>query len=148
MSTVYLGLGSNLGNRQENILRALHLLEEAGIPIQKRSTIIETDPIGGPIQGRFLNAVVKTETSYSPQTLLKKIKSIEKKLGRIKTIENGPRPIDIDILLYDDVEIKSEGLTIPHPRMFDRAFVLKPLKEIDPGILLKYENDHNLKNPS
>ncbi|HNV23790.1 MAG TPA: 2-amino-4-hydroxy-6-hydroxymethyldihydropteridine diphosphokinase [Candidatus Omnitrophota bacterium] len=148
MPTIYLGIGSNLGNRRENIVEALKLLEEAGIPITQRSSIIETDPVGGPPQGKFLNAVIKTESSFSPKTILKKIKSIEKKMGRIKTIDNGPRPIDIDILLYDNIELNTKDLTIPHPRMLERAFVLQPLKELNPDFLLRYENNHTTQNPS
>ncbi|MBF0521861.1 MAG: 2-amino-4-hydroxy-6-hydroxymethyldihydropteridine diphosphokinase [Candidatus Omnitrophica bacterium] len=135
MSIVFLGLGSNIGIRQKNITDALDSLECCGVHIQKCSTIIETEPVGGPPQGKFLNAVAKAETLLTPEKLLKETQTIEKKLGRLKTVINGPRTIDIDILLYDDLRISMPELTIPHPRMFEREFVLKPLSEIAPEII-------------
>lgn len=142
MAIVYLGIGSNMGNREKNIRDALALLSTLNITILKRSTIMESDPVGGPPQQKYLNAVIKAKTSLSPQDLLINLKSIEHQMGRIKTIKNGPRPIDIDILLYDNVHIQTSTLTIPHPRMLERDFVLRPLKEIEPDIikLLKSES--------
>jgi len=102
MSTVYLGLGSNLGDRLDNIEQAVASLEDNGILILKQSTIIETEPVGGPPQEKFLNAVVQALTDLAPDKLLTVLKSIEKQQGRVKTVANGPRPIDLDILLYDD----------------------------------------------
>lgn len=132
MTTVYLSLGSNLGNRELNIQKAIYHLENSGIFIEETSSVIETDPVGGPPQGKFFNTVLKVETSYSPHQLLQTIKSIEQKMGRKKTIINGPRVIDIDILLFDDQSIHTPELTIPHPRMKERDFVMRPLKEIAP----------------
>ena len=129
MPIAYLGLGSNLGDREANIRTACALLKEKGIKILKQSSIIETDPIGGPSQGKFLNAVVKVKTQLSPHNLLAELKAIEKKLGRVKTVENGPRPIDIDILIYDNIKLTTAELTIPHPRMLKREFVMTPLRE-------------------
>jgi len=129
--TIYLGLGSNLGDRKSNILQAIDKMKNIGIEILQCSSIIETDPVGGPKQEKFLNAVVKAKTELSPQILLGRLKEIEKKLGRIKTELNGPRTIDIDILLYDNLHVSSDELTIPHPRMFERDFVMEPLREID-----------------
>lgn len=135
MSTIYLGLGSNLGDRRANIERSISLLVSNGLSLQKHSTVIETDPVGGPEdQGKYLNSVLKAETTLSPAELLQLINKIEKKLGRIRTIVNEPRTIDIDILLYDNIETNEPDLTIPHPRMFERNFVLGPLKEIEPDL--------------
>lgn len=134
MSIAYLGIGSNMGDRAKNICDALKFLETYDIEILKRSTLIETEPVGGPPQGKFLNGAVKIQTFLNPEDLLKCLKSIEVQLGRIKTIVNGPRPIDLDILLYDDLTVKTPDLTIPHPRMFEREFVLCPLREINENI--------------
>jgi 2-amino-4-hydroxy-6-hydroxymethyldihydropteridine diphosphokinase len=99
--------------------------------ILKSSRIIETEPVGGPIgQGRFLNAVLKIKTALTPQTLLKKLKNVEKELGRRRAVRFGPRPIDLDILLYGNEIIKNKRLEIPHPRMFARDFVIIPLLEL------------------
>lgn len=132
MATVYLGLGSNLGNRKSNIKSALIYLGKNEVEVKKISTIIETEPVGGPRQSKFLNAVIEAETRLNPEDLLALIKIIEQKLGREKTAVNAPRPIDIDILLYDRVRIDTPQLTIPHPRMLVRDFVLNPLREIAP----------------
>lgn len=96
---------------------------------------METDPVGGPPQPKFLNAVAKIETRLSPVELLNQCHGIEKELGRVRDVPNGPRPIDLDILLYDRLVLDTPRLTIPHPRMFERAFVLEPLKEIEPALL-------------
>ena len=139
-SIVYLGLGSNLGNREANIHLAIERLKPF-IEIKKISRIIETDPVSGPKQGKYLNAVLKAETLFSPQKLLNLAKGIEKEFGRKKTIPNAPRPIDIDILLYDNQEIHSSELTIPHPRMFEREFVMTPLREIAPDVVQKFQSE-------
>ncbi len=137
MSIVYIGMGSNLGQREENIQKAISLLEKQN-KILKISTIIETDPVGGPPQGKFLNAVVKMETALEPLDLLKVLQNIEQQLGRVRTIPNAARTIDLDILLYDKISMQTPELTIPHPRMFEREFVLKPLKEIASEIVGAY----------
>lgn len=134
MATIYLGLGSNLGDRDQNIRKALDLFAAKSISLENISTIIETEAVGGPIQGKFLNAAVKAHTDLSPHALLNAIQDIEKTLGRTRTIRNGPRTIDIDILLYDDLRLDLPDLVIPHPRISARAFVLEPLKEIAPEI--------------
>ena len=126
----YIGIGSNMGRRKANIHKALEFLKRQNIKIKKISRIIETEPVDGPRQAKFLNAAVKTETDLSPQRLLDILKDIEKKMGRKKTIKNGPRPIDLDILLYADKIIKSKRLTVPHPRMLKRDFVMVPLLEV------------------
>ncbi len=127
----YLGAGSNLGNRRANIKKALDYLRKTkGIKIEKSSRIYETQAQGGPAQGKFLNAAIKIKTSATPHLLLKTLKRIEKDLGRKKNVRFGPRKIDLDILLYGNKIIKRKGLVIPHPRMFTREFVLRPLREI------------------
>ncbi len=130
MAIVYLGLGSNMGNREKHIHDALDLLTQKNIAVIAISSLIETDPVGGPPQGKFLNGALRAETDLSPEELLICLKTIEKELGRKTSIKNGPRPIDIDILLYDNISIKTPTLTIPHPRMKQRDFVMRPLKEI------------------
>ncbi len=132
MAVVYLGLGSNVGNRGEYLHRATEKLRQAGMVILKTSSVIETHPVGGPPQGDFLNCVIQVETDLSPRELLSATSTIEQDLGRIRTIPNGPRTIDIDILLYDHQTIQEPNLIIPHPRMHDREFVMNPLREIAP----------------
>jgi len=129
---VYLGLGSNLGDREKNIAQALELLGEGGRVVAV-SPLYETDPVGltGPL---FLNAVVLYQTELGPHELLSFIKGIEARLGRKPVLP--PRPIDIDILLYGDLVMKSETLTIPHPRLVERAFVLVPLAELAPELVV------------
>lgn len=131
MKIAYLGIGSNLGNRSKHIELAIERLKEIPqIIVEKVSTIYETDPVGGPPQGKFLNGVIKIKTDLSPQELLKRLNEIEGCLGRVRTVTFGPRAIDLDILTYGDFEINEENLTIPHPRMNEREFVLKGLREI------------------
>ena len=140
MSIVFLGLGSNLGNRAKNLHQAIELLEKNKIQTLKSSSIIETEPVGGPPQNKYLNAVVMAETTLTPFKLLNLIQTIEKQLGRVRVVANGPRTIDIDILLYDDITFDSPQLTIPHPRMRERDFVMTPLNEIAPNILKELSN--------
>ncbi len=135
MAKCFIGVGSNLGDREKNIRIAINLFKKAKINILKKSHLIETKPVGGPKQGKFLNGVLEVETTLEPQKLLKTIKLIEQKLGRVKTVKNGPRTIDIDILLYENKVLKTPQLIIPHPRMHERNFVIKPLKEIAPEIV-------------
>jgi 2-amino-4-hydroxy-6-hydroxymethyldihydropteridine diphosphokinase len=134
MAIAYLALGSNLGHREKNIQDALIQLEDHGIKILQRSALIETEPQGGPPQGKYLNGVIQIQTNLSPHNLLDLLKTIEKKLGRVEAVRNGPRPIDLDILLYDNFKIETAELTIPHPRMLTRDFVMNPLSEIAPGL--------------
>lgn len=134
----YIALGSNLGDRHFNINKAIEYLKaNQNIRVEKVSSIIETEPQGGPPQGKFLNAVVKIKTSLSCEELLRFLQDIENKLGRKRSIKNGPRTIDLDILLYGNKKIDEEDLKIPHPKMFERDFVLKPLLEIEPDIFGK-----------
>ena len=125
-----MGLGSNLGNREENITIAIQKLEEKAIKIDKKSALYETPPWGVKNQPLFLNLVLKAETNLLPEMLFAAIKDIEKDLGRKKGIKWGPRMIDIDILFYGQEIIETPELTIPHPQLHRRAFVLVPLAEI------------------
>ena len=138
MAIVYLGIGSNLGDRSANVEKALTLLREhKEIKILAVSELIETEPQAGPAQGKFLNGAIKIDTDLMPVDLLSQIKMIERRLGRVKSDEvNAPRAMDPDILFYDDVVIvEGKSLTIPHPRLSERAFVLKPLLEIAPDLV-------------
>jgi GTP cyclohydrolase-4 len=132
--TVYLGLGSNLGNRQHNLEKAVELLAKE-INIIKLSPLYETDPVGYREQPRFLNAVCEAATSLSPEELLSLAKKVEVTIGRIPSFRNAPRPIDIDILFYGNEIINLPELTIPHPRLEERAFVLVPLAQIAPELV-------------
>ena len=104
----------------------------AGLKVLKLSTVIETNPVSGVPQGKYLNAVLKASTIHSPEELHVITQGIERKLGRVRKTFNGPRVIDIDILLYDDIKLINQRLIIPHPRMLERSFVMQPLMEIDP----------------
>lgn len=132
---VYISLGTNLGNRETNLRLAVEQMAE-GIEITASSSIYETPPWGVIDQPAFLNQVAGGITSLSPFKLLSFLKRIEQKMGRMKTFRYGPRLIDLDILLYDDRQVCNPRLTIPHPRMCERAFVLVPLAEITPNALI------------
>jgi 2-amino-4-hydroxy-6-hydroxymethyldihydropteridine diphosphokinase len=132
MSVVYIGIGSNIGAREDNCLRAAVLLEDNGVRITKRSSLHETEPWGVKDQPAFINMVVEAETGLSPKELLLTLKRIESDMGRRPGIKWGPRLIDLDILFYDDLVMQDSDLTIPHPLMHIRDFVLEPLSEIAP----------------
>jgi 2-amino-4-hydroxy-6-hydroxymethyldihydropteridine diphosphokinase len=132
MAIVYIGIGSNLGKREENCERAIRLLTEHGITVTKRSSMIETEPWGLKEQPKFINMAVEVQTGLGPEELLHLLKKIETETGRRPTIHWGPRVIDLDILLYDDLILKTPRLEIPHPGIVTRDFVLKPLAEIAP----------------
>ena len=135
MAIVYIGIGTNLGNREKNCRKALEGLEEIGIRVTKRSSLYETDPWGVKDQPPFINMAVETETALLPADLLEKLKAIETTMGREKTYRWGPRVIDLDILFYDDLVVDTGSLKIPHPRLHERAFVLEPLSEIAPEFI-------------
>lgn len=132
-ATVYLGLGSNMGSRQENLNAALSVLSQR-LRLGKVSSVYDTAPVGNVNQPRFLNMVCQAFTSLAPQDLLTLVKGIELKLGRAPGTSNAPRPIDIDILFYGTQVIDTPELVIPHPRLAERAFVLVPLAEIAPAL--------------
>lgn len=134
MAIVYLGLGTNLGNRKKSLHRALELLSQHAL-IEKVSSIYETEPVGYKEEPLFLNAVCRISTELAPEPLLKLAKKIETELGRKPAFPNAPRPIDIDILFYDDEIVTDEDLTVPHLKLAERAFVLVPLAEIAPGLV-------------
>ena len=131
---VFLGLGSNLGNRQANIERAIELISERVGEVIRRSSLIETEPWGFESENKFLNRVILCETTLTPRQVLRKTQKIERDMGRKKKTVNcqlySDRPIDIDILLYDDLTVDEPDLKIPHPLMQERDFVMIPLKEI------------------
>ena len=126
----YLSLGSNLGNRSQNIHAALKMLSEAGIQIEAVSSFYKTEPVDFRPQPWFVNCVAKVITELMPLQLLKAAQRVERALGRRNGVPRGPRPIDIDILLYENAIVRSLALTIPHPRMSERRFVLLPLREL------------------
>lgn len=132
MVTAYIGLGSNIGEREKNCTIALEKLNKKGIRIKKVSSMHETEPWGLKDQPRFINMVVEVETDLTPEGLLAVLKEIEKEMGREKTVKWGPRIIDLDILFYNDKIINEKELQIPHPLLHKRDFVLRPLVEIAP----------------
>jgi len=134
MATTYLGLGSNIGEREINLLKAISLLGQES-KLNKTSSIYETRPTGYENQALFLNIVCQVSTRLKPVDLLLSIKQIEKILGRKASFRNGPRSIDIDILFYNSTIMKTKDLVIPHPRLTERAFVLIPLAEITPNLI-------------
>lgn len=134
MPTAYLCLGSNLGDREKNLAQALTLLSEKA-KLEKLSSIYETEPEGYKEQPLFLNMVCRITTNLTPWELLSLAKATESKMGRMPSFPNAPRSIDIDILFYDNKIIKTQNLTIPHPRLAERAFVLIPLAEIAPNLV-------------
>jgi len=134
MSVAYLSLGSNLGDRAANIRECISRLKGCG-RVARISSLYETEPMELLEQPWFLNCAVKLETSLSPRELLACIQKIEADLGRNRVVDKGPRTIDVDVLLYDDVIVDDSALKIPHPAMTRRRFVLEPLSEIAPEVL-------------
>jgi 2-amino-4-hydroxy-6-hydroxymethyldihydropteridine diphosphokinase len=130
---IFLGLGSNLGDRRDYLDAAISAMPPA-VNILRRSPIYETAPWGFTDQDNFLNMVVEAETELGPKQLLILLKGIEVKLGRQTRFQNGPREIDLDILLYDDLVFDDSGLRIPHPRLHERAFILAPLADLAPDL--------------
>jgi len=135
----FVGLGSNLGDREATIRRAVVLLGEcSGIDVAAVSTLRETDPVGYEDQPRFLNGVVALDVDLSARGLLDELLAVERELGRDRSAETrwGPRTIDLDLLLYGDETVEAPGLTVPHPRLAERRFVLEPLHELAPDLTL------------
>lgn len=136
MVRVFLGLGSNIGERVANLDEAIARLDaHKNISVIKRSSIIETEPYGNVDQDKFMNMCVEIETDLTPVTLLETVLKVEQDMGRTRIIDWGPRNIDIDILLYEDLEINLVDLDIPHAEMHKRLFVLEPLAEIAPDVI-------------
>lgn len=135
MPEVFIGLGSNLGDRLENLKRAVVLLGENGLTVEKVSSVYETDPVGPP-QPDFLNAAVKGSTDLAPDELLATLKRLEREMDRTAGERWGPREIDLDLLLYADLVLESEELCVPHADLTKRDFVMVPLLEIEPDLEL------------
>ncbi len=131
---IYLALGTNMGNRLANLKAAINNLTPQ-IAVKNKSSVYETPPWGFTAQAEFLNQVIMAETYLKPQALLGHLKRLEVALGRIPNFQDGPRLIDIDILFYDDLILDTPSLVIPHPRMYNRPFVLVPLAEIAPDLV-------------
>lgn len=135
MSRAYVALGSNLGDRQQNLQQALKLLADQGIKIVKVSSFIETEPYGVTDQPAFLNGVCCVETELAPLELLELLLATERQMGRVRLRHWGERNIDLDLLLYEGICMTGEKLTLPHPDMQNRDFVMLPLAEIAPDVL-------------
>jgi 2-amino-4-hydroxy-6-hydroxymethyldihydropteridine diphosphokinase len=134
MSTVYLSLGSNIGDREQHLQEAIRLLAGGAVRVVKVSSLYETEPVDYLDQPWFLNAVLEAQTDLPPHELLSILRTIESQMGSKKAFAKGPRLIDLDILLYDDATIDTADLQVPHPRMLQRNFVLVPLAEIAPTL--------------
>ena len=130
MKRIYLSLGSNVGDRVSQIRKACELLPTTGVKIRRASSFYRTEPVDFAPQRWFVNCVIEAKTDLMPLQLLKALQSLERRLGRRPGISKGPRPIDIDILLYENVVVRSSALTIPHERLAERRFVLVPLGEL------------------
>lgn len=141
MNKVYIALGSNIAPRVDYLNRAIEAIGQVKqMSVVKQSSIYETEPVGYQDQAKFLNQVIEVQTTYSPMELLLACQSIEKKLGRERDVRCGPRTIDLDILLYNHEDIMTNQLIVPHPRMDSRAFVLVPLAELNPELVIPTTN--------
>ena len=137
MNNIFIALGSNLGNPKEMVKNGILSIKNiGGVRILSESSLYETPPVGILNQPNFINAVVKIDSNLSPYELLNKLLKIENTAGRIRVNKNGPRTLDLDILLFDNLILNEKKLTIPHPRMHERLFVLLPLKDIDEAIVI------------
>jgi 2-amino-4-hydroxy-6-hydroxymethyldihydropteridine diphosphokinase len=136
MATVYIGIGSNIGDRERNFEEALRkLVSIVNLKISDRSRWYSSKPAGGPPQEDYLNGVLRIETDMSPESFLSELKKIENDMGRMPSGRNHPRVIDLDILLYNDRIVRTKELTVPHPKMHERSFVLKGLAELAPDLM-------------
>jgi 2-amino-4-hydroxy-6-hydroxymethyldihydropteridine diphosphokinase len=134
MKTIYLSLGSNVGDRAASIARAIEALKAAGVRVLQQSSLYTTEPVDFEPQGWFLNCVVEAETDLMPRQLLRALRKIERQLGTKKLVRRGPRAIDMDILFFGSSVVRTPELEIPHPRIAERQFVLVPLAEIAPSL--------------
>jgi 2-amino-4-hydroxy-6-hydroxymethyldihydropteridine diphosphokinase len=137
MAEAFLGLGANLGDRPGQLRRGLRLLEERGLQIRAVSSFRQTDPVGGPAQPDYVNAAARIECACSPHSLLQTLLQVEVELGRRRSIANAPRTLDLDLLCFGQMRLEAAGLSLPHPRMLQRRFVLAPLAELVPRMLLE-----------
>ncbi len=136
-ATAFIGIGSNLGDRETNLHQALDLLgAEEEIEIVSVSKLRETDPVGPVVQGPFLNGAVRITTNLPPRELLGRLLAIEQRLGRVRGERFGPRTIDLDLLLFGHETLEEPGLTVPHPRLHERRFALEPLAELAPDLVI------------
>jgi 2-amino-4-hydroxy-6-hydroxymethyldihydropteridine diphosphokinase len=138
VTRAYVGLGANLGDRERTLRAAVDaLVDEDGIEVVAVSALRETDPVGVGEQPRYLNGAVALETTLSARDLLDRLLAVEQRFGRVRVPgERAPRTLDLDLLLYGDCKIDEPGLTVPHPRLHERRFVLEPLAELDPGLVI------------
>jgi len=143
VTRAYVGLGANLGDRERTLREAVDALAgEAGIELVAVSTLRETEPVGVGDQPRFLNGVAELETSLAARALLDRLLAVEQRFGRVRVPgEHGPRTLDLDLLLYGDEAIDEPGLTVPHPRLHERRFVLEPLAELASGLVVPRRGD-------
>ena len=141
MNSSFLSIGTNLGDRENNIRKVISFIQKDNIKIISKSSIYETDPVGFISQPKFLNAVCHIQIGLNPFQLLSKLKKFEKSLRRTKGFANAPRTIDLDILLCDNMVINTPNLIIPHPRMLERLFVLVPLMELNPKLINPVSGD-------
>lgn len=131
---VFVALGTNLGDRERNLARGVAGLAERGLRVTARSSVYETEPVGGPAQGPYLNAVVQADTALDAAAVLASCLEVERSVGRVRGVPNAARTLDLDLLLCGDLVLDTGALTVPHPRMHERRFVLVPLAEIAPGV--------------
>jgi 2-amino-4-hydroxy-6-hydroxymethyldihydropteridine diphosphokinase len=143
VTRAYVGLGANLGDRRRTLRAAVDALgAEEGIEIAAVSTLRETDPVGVGDQPRFVNGVVVLDTTLAARELLDRLLAVEQRFGRVRAPgEHGPRTLDLDLLLYGDEELDEPGLSVPHPRLHERRFVLEPLAELAPGLVVPRRGD-------
>jgi 2-amino-4-hydroxy-6-hydroxymethyldihydropteridine diphosphokinase len=135
MAKAFVGIGSNLGDREGHLRRAVELLAaEDAISVLASSQVRETEPVGPVAQGPFLNGAVQVETELAPRELLERLLAIEERLGRVRRERFGPRTIDQDLLVYEDAVVDEPGLTLPHPLLHERRFALEPLAELAPDL--------------
>ena len=135
MANAFVGIGSNLGDREDHLRRAVELLAaEDAISVLASSQLRKTEPVGPVAQGPFLNGAVQVETELTPRALLERLLAIEERLGRVRRERFGPRTIDLDLLVYEDAVVDEPGLTLPHPLLHERRFALEPLAELAPDL--------------
>ena len=135
MTRAFLGLGSNVGDRRRYLREAVATIEDAGIGLRAVSPVYETEPVGGPEQGRYLNLVVELDTGLTARELLGVCRRVEAAAGRVRIEHWGPRTLDVDVLWVDGMELDEPDLVVPHPRMWDRRFVLAPLRDLAPDLV-------------
>ena len=137
MATAFVGIGSNLGDRETHLRAAIDLLAaEDGIEVIAVSRLRETEPVGPVEQGPFLNGALQVSTDLPPRQLLERLLDVEQRLGRVRDVRFGPRTVDLDLLVYGDETADEPGLTLPHPRLHERRFALEPLAELAPSLLI------------